>query len=76
MNTESKPIEMVDLVSQYERIKSEVDSALLEAVAAAKYINGPQVKAFEKSLAEYMGFKHVVACSNGTDALQVEFIAL
>lgn len=76
MNINAEPVEMVDLVSQYQRIKSEVDNALLEAAAAAKYINGPHVKAFENALADYLGVKHVVGCANGTDALQVALMAL
>ena len=76
MNTESNPILMVDLKSQYLRIKSEIDQALLDAVSAAQYINGPQVKAFEAELAEYLGVRNVIACANGTDALQIALMAL
>ncbi|MBK9058896.1 MAG: DegT/DnrJ/EryC1/StrS family aminotransferase [Flavobacteriales bacterium] len=71
-----KPIQMVDLVGQYEKIKPEVDSALLDVIAGAAFINGPEVKAFEKELATYLGVKHVIPCGNGTDALQVAMMAL
>lgn len=76
MNTKSNPIQMADLTSQYLRIKSEIDQALLAAVGAAQYINGPQVKAFENALAEYLGVGYVIACGNGTDALQIALMAL
>jgi dTDP-4-amino-4,6-dideoxygalactose transaminase len=55
-------IQMVDLVGQYLRIKTEIDSALLDAVEAAQYINGPQVKQFEAALAEYIGDTRAVHC--------------
>ncbi len=71
-----KPIQMVDLVGQYEKIKPEVDAALLDVIAGAAFINGPEVKAFEKELAAYLGVKHVIPCGNGTDALQVAMMAL
>lgn len=71
-----KPIQMVDLVGQYEKIKPEVDAALLDVIADAAFINGPEVKVFEKELAAYLGVKHVIPCGNGTDALQVAMMAL
>jgi dTDP-4-amino-4,6-dideoxygalactose transaminase len=76
MNTESNRIQMVDLKSQYLRIKFEIDQALLDAVGSAEYINGPQVKTFENALAKYLGIRHVIACANGTDALQIALMAL
>lgn len=71
-----KPIQMVDLLGQYEKIKPEVDAALLDVIASTAFINGPEVKAFEMELAAYLGVKHVIACGNGTDALQVAMMAL
>lgn len=71
-----KPIQMVDLVGQYEKIKPEVDAALAEVIQSAAFINGPQVKAFEQELAAYLNVKHVIGCGNGTDALQVAMMAL
>jgi UDP-2-acetamido-2-deoxy-ribo-hexuluronate aminotransferase len=50
-----KPIQMVDLVGQYQKIKPEVDAALLQVVQSAAFINGPEVKEFEKELAAYSG---------------------
>jgi hypothetical protein len=59
-----KPIQMVDLVGQYQKIKPEVDAALLQVVhRSAAFINGPEVKEFEKELAAYLGVKHVVGCA-------------
>ena len=71
-----KNIQMVDLVGQYEKIKTEVDKAVLDVMASAAFINGPEVKSFEQELASYLDVKHVIACANGTDALQIAMMAL
>ncbi|MEZ4791413.1 MAG: DegT/DnrJ/EryC1/StrS family aminotransferase [Flavobacteriales bacterium] len=71
-----KPIQMVDLVGQYHHIRSEVDAALAGVLGSAMFIGGPEVKEFEKELAAYNGSKHVIACANGTDALQIAMMAL
>lgn len=67
---------MVDLKSQYLKIKQEIDSAILNCVESTAYINGPQVKAFQKSLETYLNVNHVIPCANGTDALQIALMAL
>lgn len=74
--TSMKPIQMVDLVSQYHAIKDEVDAAVLRVIESAAFINGPEVKEFEKELGAYLGSKHVIGCANGTDALQIAMMAL
>ena len=71
-----KPIQMVDLKSQYEKIKDEVDKAVLDVIKSTKYINGPEVKEFQKELENYLNVKHVIPCANGTDALQIAMMAL
>jgi UDP-2-acetamido-2-deoxy-ribo-hexuluronate aminotransferase len=75
-NTEMKPIRMVDLVGQYEHIKAEVDAAIMSIIQKASFIKGPEVAEFERSLEKYLGVKHVIACANGTDALQIAMMAL
>lgn len=69
-------IQMVDLLGQYQKIKSEVDSAVLNVIQSSAYINGPEVKEFQKELENYLGAKHVIPCANGTDALQIAMMAL
>ncbi len=69
-------IPMVDLKGQYNRIKSEIDTAIQEVIENASFINGPQVKTFAKNLADYTGAKYVIPCANGTDALQIALMAL
>lgn len=71
-----KPIQMVDLKSQYEKIKSEVDSAILNVISNTAFIGGPDVKSFQKDLEAYLGVKHVIPCANGTDSLQIAMMAL
>ncbi len=69
-------IQMVDLKGQYQKIKPEVDAAVLEVIESAAFINGPAVSRFQASLESYLGARHVVPCSNGTDALQIAMMAL
>lgn len=71
-----KKIQMVDLQSQYQLIKSEVDQAITSVIESAAFINGPAVKTFQTNLESYLGVKHVINCANGTDALQIAFMAL
>lgn len=71
-----KKIQMVDLGGQYERIREEIDNAVLDVVRSTKYINGPEVKEFQNELEGYLGVKHVIPCANGTDALQVAMMGL
>ncbi|MCB9224323.1 MAG: DegT/DnrJ/EryC1/StrS family aminotransferase [Crocinitomicaceae bacterium] len=71
-----KQIQMVDLKSQYEKIKNEVDKAVLDVIASSAFINGPQVKEFQSDLEKYLDVKHVIPCANGTDALQIALMAL
>ena len=67
---------MVDLVSQYENIKEEVNKATQEVMASAAFINGSEVKAFQSELESYLNVKHVIPCANGTDALQIALMSL
>ncbi len=67
---------MVDLHGQYLKIKEEVDAAIAGVLDSCAFINGPEVKEFQKELEEYLGVKHVIPCGNGTDALQIAMMAL
>lgn len=69
-------IQMVDLKTQYKKIKKEVNQAINEVLDATSFINGPQVARFQKNLETYLNVKHVIPCANGTDALQIAFQAL
>lgn len=71
-----KKIQMVDLQSQYYKIKNEVDNAVSNVMDSAAFINGPEVKSFQNELESYLDVKHVIPCANGTDALQIALMAL
>ena len=58
-----------DLAKQYQVLKADIDSAMLNVASGAHYIMGPQVKELEQELAAYTGVKHCLTCANGTDAL-------
>lgn len=71
-----KKIEMVDLRSQYLRLKADIDSAVSGVIESAAFIKGPDVKLFEEELQRYLGVRNVISCANGTDALQIAMMAL
>ena len=68
--------QIVDLQAQYQRLKKEIDTAIQEVLTASNFINGEQVKKFATSLSEFLACKQVIPCANGTDALQIAFMAL
>ena len=69
-------IQMVDLQGQYAKIQNEIDQAVLQSIRNAAFINGPEVKLFQKKLEEFTGSNFVIPCANGTDALQIALMAL
>ena len=69
-------IPMVDLKSQYLKIKDEVDARIAKVIENTEFVNGTDVKEFKKELAEYLNVKHVIPCGNGTDALQIAMMSL
>ncbi|MCL2649642.1 MAG: DegT/DnrJ/EryC1/StrS family aminotransferase [Candidatus Azobacteroides sp.] len=72
----SMKIRQVDLISQYDHIRREIDEAVLRCIGSGEYINGKEVSAFAENLASYSGAKYVIPCANGTDALQISLMAL
>lgn len=66
---------MVDLTTQYQKIKPEIDSAMNEVVSSGQFINGKQVTDFCRDLSDFTGSKHIIPCGNGTDALQIALMA-
>ncbi len=71
-----KKIQMVDLNGQYQPIKEQVNASLSTIMETSAFINGPDVKAFQSELEDYLGVKHVIPCANGTDALQIAMMGL
>lgn len=67
-------IPMVDLKGQYESLKNEIDSAILQALGETRFILGPNVQAFDSEAAEYLGANHAISCASGTDALHLALL--
>ena len=76
MSENNLNIQMVDLKSQYMKIKPQVDQAINDVLSSTQFINGEHVKSFQNELAAYLDVKHVITCANGTDALQISMMAL
>ena len=68
-------IQMVDLMGQYSKIKNEIDRNIISSIDSGRFVNGPIVKQFSESLSTYLNVKNVIPCANGTDALQISFMA-
>ena len=64
-------VPFVDLQAQYQSIRSEIDAAIGEVIAASAFVRGPHVERFERAWAEALGIRHCVSCANGTDALYI-----
>lgn len=67
---------MVDLKTQYHRLKPQIDKAVIEVLESAAFIGGQPIAEFSSKLANYLNVKHVIPCANGTDALQIALMAL
>ena len=74
--TNMRPLQMVDTKTQYQRIKKEVDEAVIGVLESSMFIGGKVLNDFAANLAAYNGSKHVIPCANGTDALQIAMMAL
>ena len=67
---------MVDLMRQYSKIKSEIDANIISSIESGRFVNGPVVKDFSDNLSNYLNVRNTIPCANGTDALQIAFMAL
>jgi dTDP-4-amino-4,6-dideoxygalactose transaminase len=71
-----KGLQMVDLQTQYQQIKPEIDAAIARVLQKGVFIGGEEVQAFAAELGQFLGSEHVIPCANGTDALQIALMAL
>lgn len=69
-------INFINLHAQYQHYKSEIDAQIQEVLDTTSFIMGSKVEELEKSLSEFVGVKHSIACSSGTDALLLSLMAL
>lgn len=71
-----KKIQMVDLQTQYQHIKADIDRGIQEVIDSAAFVKGQKVTDFQTRLESYTGAKHVITVGNGTDALQIALMGL
>ena len=69
-------MKLIDLHLQYAALKGEIDANIRSVLDSAQFIGGPFVSSLEEQLTAFTGRKHCITCANGTDALQVSFMAL
>lgn len=67
-------IQMVDLKIQYQDLREEIETGLHEALENCHFVLGPNVQAFEKEAADYLGVKHAIGVASGTDALHLALL--
>lgn len=68
-------MKFIDLDTQYQRIKANVDQRMSAVLTHGQYIMGPEIQALETQLAEYVGVKHCIANASGTDAIMLALLA-
>ena len=71
-----RKIQMVDLQTQYQHIKADIDRGIQAVIDSTAFVKGPQVTDFQHHLEAYTGAKHVIPVGNGTDALQIALMGL
>ncbi|MBI5649463.1 MAG: DegT/DnrJ/EryC1/StrS family aminotransferase [Chloroflexi bacterium] len=69
-------IPFFDLTKQYASIKSEIDDATARVLKSGWFILGPEVAAFEKEFAEYIGTRYAIGVGSGTEAIHIALLAL
>ncbi|WP_120971583.1 DegT/DnrJ/EryC1/StrS family aminotransferase [Comamonas sp. lk] len=69
-------MDFIDLKTQYQRLKRDIDAGIERVLVHGQYILGPEVAELEEKLAAYTGAKYCISVANGTDALQIAQMAL
>jgi dTDP-4-amino-4,6-dideoxygalactose transaminase len=69
-------IPLLDLKAQYATLKKELDEAILKVAESQYFILGPEVKKLEDAVAEFIGVKHAIGVSSGTDALLIALMSI
>ena len=69
-------MDFIDLAAQQRRISEKLNANMARVLSHGQYINGPEVRDLETTLAAYIGAKHAVGCASGTDALLMALMAL
>jgi dTDP-4-amino-4,6-dideoxygalactose transaminase len=71
-----QPIPLVDVKAQYAPLIPQLQDAFARALENGRFIFGPEVEAFEREAAEYLGVQQAIGVANGTDALVLALDAL
>lgn len=69
--TTAPSVPMVDLRSEVEALWADISAAVNRVLRSGEYINGPEVRAFETEVTEYLGVTHAISVNSGTDALVI-----
>lgn len=69
-------MQFIDLKKQYKLIENDILRSIQTVLDHGQYIMGPEISKLERQLAEFLGVKHVIANSSGTDALLMALLAL
>ncbi|MBE3550231.1 MAG: pleiotropic regulatory protein [Brockia lithotrophica] len=69
-------IPILDLAPEVEELWEELQAAIVRVLRSGQFILGPEVEAFEREVAEYLGVKHAIGVNSGTDALVLSLRAL
>ena len=69
-------MQFIDLKSQQVRIREDIEARIQKVLDHGQYILGPEIKEMEEMLASYVGVKHCVGASSGTDTLLIALLAL
>ena len=70
-----KRIDFIDLKTKQHQILPALQERIRQVLAHGQYIMGPEVKELEEKLSAYVGVKHTITCSSGTDALLMALMA-
>jgi UDP-2-acetamido-2-deoxy-ribo-hexuluronate aminotransferase len=73
--TAPRPIALFDMKAQQALIRADLDRRLAAVLDSGAFINGPEVRELEQTLAAFAGCAHAVGVSSGTDALQIAMMA-
>ena len=68
-------MEFIDLKAQYRALQPAIDDGIRKVLESTRFIGGSEVKELEGRLASYVGRRHCISCANGTEALQLAFMA-
>lgn len=74
--TRGNKVEFINLKAQYECYKGDIDRAMQDVLNSSQFIMGKAVSDLESAMSVYVGSKHAIGCSSGTDALILALLAL